>query len=73
MAMKVINSQVELICDKLDIDMLEDSMDKIINTCTFFETFERESSQVVVKYTPYRKKIGEVMNFEWTSVEEYNN
>lgn len=53
--------------------MLEDSMDNIINTGTFFDTFEREVNQVAIKYTPYRMKTDKVMNFEWPSEEEYNN
>lgn len=58
---RVINTQVEMICDGLNMDMLEDSMDKIIATGIFFETFEREANQVVVKYIPYRAKADEVI------------
>lgn len=53
------------------MDMLEDSMDKIISTRSFFEIFEREANQVVVKYIPYRDKADEVMSFDWLSDEEY--
>lgn len=70
-AERVINTQVDLIYDELDIAMLEDSMDKIICTRTFFESFEREANEVTVRYTPYRAKADEVMSFKWPSDEEY--
>lgn len=69
---RIINTQVELICEDLDTDLLENGMDKIICTGTFFESFEREANQVVVKYAPYRVKADEVMSFRWPFDEEYN-
>lgn len=53
------------------MDMLEDNMEKIIPTRSFFESFEREANQVAVKYTPYRAKVDEVMSYKWPSNEEY--
>lgn len=69
---RVINTQVEMICDGLNMDMLEDSMHKIIATWLFFETFEREANQVAVKYIPYRAKLDEVRNLNWPSNDDYN-
>lgn len=61
-----------MICKGLSMDMLEDSMDKIISTGLFFETFEREANQVAVKYISYREKGDEVMSFNWPPNEDYS-
>lgn len=69
---RVISTQVGLIYEGINMDMLEDSMDKIISTRSFFETFEREANQVAVKYIPFRAKDDDVMNFNWPSDEDYS-
>lgn len=61
-----------MICEGLNMDVLEDSMDKIIATGLFFETFETEENQVVVKYIPYREKDDEVSSFNWPFDEHYS-
>lgn len=60
-AERVINTQVDVICDDLGNAMLEDNMDKTIHTRSFFETFERKMNQIAIKYIPYRKKNNDEM------------
>lgn len=72
-AKEVINEQIKLICDDSNHDLLVNSMDKIINTSMFLESFEREANQVALKFTPYSTKMKEVMDFNWPTDEEYQS
>lgn len=60
---RIINTQVQLICEDMDFDLLEDCIDKIVSTSTFLEAFERDANQIVVKYTPYKNKVEEVVKY----------
>ncbi|XP_059069368.1 uncharacterized protein LOC131859520 [Cryptomeria japonica] len=57
-AERVISTQVELICERINMDMLEDSMDKIISTGSFFGTFEREANKDFATMSKAKNTIG---------------
>lgn len=64
-------SQVVLICEKVDIDILKDALEKLSFIIKFLEDFDKESNSVMEKYSPYRKKMDEIINFNWPSNVEY--
>lgn len=68
---EVIDSQVNEICKEVGIDVFNDTLGRLTFLISFLEDFDRESNTIVTKYSPYRKTIDKIIEFNWLSEEEY--
>lgn len=64
-------TQATLICESVDIDMLKDSMDKLSFTSAFLDAFDKEATQIVIKYGSYITKLDEFISYTWPSDDDF--
>lgn len=68
---EVIDAQVNEIFKEVDINVFTNTLERLTFLISFLEDFHKESNAVVTKYSPYKKALDKIIDFDWPFEEEY--
>lgn len=67
----LVATKVALICERVDIGMLKDSMYNLSFKSSFFEDFDKEANQIVIRYDLYKTKLDKFISYTWPSDDDF--